>query len=474
MNSRIFAARQKGAALLLMMLVILTAATAVLATRLSAVDVRARRLADTGVALAQARAALVDYASVYSDLTAGQLNLPCPDLDETGGFLEGEAHTSACGARGVTMLGRLPWKTLGIAPPADGASECLWYVVSGAYKEAGGATAEMINPDTNGQLQLYGIEAGTVVEGAQAQYRPVAMIIAAMGPVNAQTRASASTGSQCSDSYLATNFLDTDSASGISNAVLSGLPDSVEMFASGAGYQPTHNDRIAVVTRADIERAATGRNDFEPNMRSLGSAIALCLANYASNNPGGMNDRRLPWPAALGLSDYRPDASYDDIDSGDYSGRFPDIVNDSNVTTGNSIGRVLTDCDSSVVVEWTPDMLSRWRNWKDHFYYAVAESYAPDAVVPSSCTTCLTVNGVGQYAAVLLFANSRLPLLGQVRNAPPIDADTRDDASNYLELGNLSNMPYTGGIVDFSSLPVSANFNDLLFCIDDTLNVTEC
>ena len=119
-------------------------------------------------------------------------------------------------------------------------------------------------------------------------------------------------------------------------------------------------------------------------------------------------------------------------------------------------------------------MRSLWRNWKDHFFYAVAESYTPVAAVPSSCATCLTVNGGGQYAAVLLFAHARLPGLGQVRNAPPTDTDTKNSPANYLEDANASNMPYTGGSVDFVSQPASATFNDLLFCVDATLNVTEC
>ena len=119
-------------------------------------------------------------------------------------------------------------------------------------------------------------------------------------------------------------------------------------------------------------------------------------------------------------------------------------------------------------------MAALWQHWKDHFFYAVAESFAPVAAVPSNCTTCLTVNGAGQYAAVVVFADARLESLGQVRNAPPTDIDTRDAVTNYLEGVNAMNVPYTAGTVDFISLPVTATFNDLLFCVDDALAVSEC
>ena len=119
-------------------------------------------------------------------------------------------------------------------------------------------------------------------------------------------------------------------------------------------------------------------------------------------------------------------------------------------------------------------MLATWRDWKDHFFYAVAESYSPAASVPTNCTSCLTVNGVGQYAAVVLFANARLPALMQVRNAPPIDTDTKGDSANYVEDRNATNIPYTSGSVDFRSQTATASFNDLLFCIDESLNVSEC
>jgi hypothetical protein len=468
--------RQQGAALLIMMLVVLVAATAVLVTKLNSNDARARSLTDAQDVLAEARQALLDYAAVHPDFVPGEtVKLPCPDMDASGGLLEGESHTASCGAAGETVMGRFPWRTLGVAPFKDSGEACLWYAVSGSYKDAGGASAAMINADTNGQLQLHGVEAGTVITGAQPADRPVAMIIAPMKAVGGQSRAApGGSGAQCSASFNAADFLEADALSGISNATLSGAPDVIDQFAVAAGYNGAHNDRIATISRTDLAEVLASRHDFGDDMRDLGLAIAACVADYARNNSGGSNDRRLPWPAPLTLADYRPDAAYDDANAGFLSGRFPDIVDDSTAVTGNALTQVLTACDPAAVPAWTPQMLASWRHWKDHFFYAVAESFTPAAPVPSSCTTCLTVNGAGQYAAVVLYADTRLPSLGQVRNAPPIDADTKRMPDNYLEGGNEGLMPYVSGSVDFTSQTPTATFNDRLFCIDAALNIAEC
>ena len=400
--------------------------------------------------------------------------LPCPDIDGSGGLTEGTAHTDNCGATGQTVIGRLPWRTLGTDAFADGSGSCLWYVVSGSYKDAGNTTAAMINPDSNGQLQLHGIDTGALIAGARADERPIAMIIAPMEPIAPQSRLAPPAGARCSSSFAADAFLDMDSSSGTSNATLSGVTDGLDVFAVSAGPNSSHNDRVAWVTRSDLEQKVSNRHDFDANMRVLGRAVTACVAEYARNNSGGTDDRRLPWPAPMGLSDYRPDAAYDDEDAGNFSGRLPDVVGDSTATTGNSIDQLLSNCDPLAVPEWSTQMLSQWRNWKDHFFYAVAPDFAPSASVPNSCGACLSVDGSGAYSAIVIFANSRITNLSQLRNAPPMDADTRDDASNYLEGVNAALFPFPGGAADFTSQPSSAAFNDILFCIDPALVVSEC
>jgi hypothetical protein len=467
--------RQRGAALILLMLVVIVAITATLVGDLNRNAVRLRQLTDTGRVLAAAKAALIDYATINTDLSAGgSLSLPCPDIDSTGGFADGEAHSSACGLQGVTVIGRLPWRTLGVEALKDASAACLWYVVSGSYKDAQVAAAPMINTDSNGQLQLFSVNTGALIAGISAEDRPVAVVIAAMRPINGQLRTSASAQSACAPGAVAPAYLDTDARSGISNSFVAGLPDGIDQFAASESANDDHNDQLITISREDIAMRVQRRADFEPGMRALGLAAAACLADYAANNPAGSDDKRLPWPAPLPLADYRPDDAYDDADTGFLSGRLPDIVDDSNASTSNTISRVLSDCNGVAVPQWTAARRSAWQNWKDHFFYAVADSYSPSAPIPSVCASCLTINGSGQYAALLIYSNVRLQALAQIRNASPFDADTKRDSSNYLEGFNASNIPGSGASTDYRSQVPTETFNDLLFCIDDQLVVSEC
>ena len=467
--------RQRGAALLLLLLGVIVAGATVLVVTVNVDALKARREANSLDALAQARDALLDYVLVSPQLTpGGSHGLPCPDIDASGGFLEGEAHVTACGAAGETVMGRLPWRTLGLHALKDGSSECLWYVVSGSWKHADTATGAMINADTNGQLQLASVDTGVLLVGAVPADRPVAAIIAAMPPVDRQRRPAAVAGTQCSDPRRPGDYLEDDAANGSSNSALIGGPDVIDVLGLAAEANDLHNDKVVLISRADIAGRIHGQPGFLSEMRNLGLAAAACVADYATRNPGGANDRRMPWPAPVALADYRQDGQYDDTAGTLLAGRLADIADDSNAHTANPVARVLSDCDSAAVPAWTADMQARWQHWKDHFFYAVAGSFAPTAAVPSVCSDCLTVNGAGSYAAILVFGNRRLTNAAQVRNAPPLDADTRSNPSNYLEAANAANVPGTGALLDYDSLPESPTFNDLLFCIDDNLVVSEC
>ena len=467
--------RQRGAALLVMMLGVILATATVLVVTVNVDALKARRQATSLDVLGQARDALLDYALVSPHLApGGSHGLPCPDLDDTGGFLEGEAHTTACGPAGETVIGRLPWRTLGLPALKDGSAECLWYVVSGSWKLADAATGAMINADTNGQLQLASVDTGALLAGAAAEDRPVAAIIAAMPPLDRQRRPATAAGMQCSDPRRTSDYLEDDVASGSSNAVLAGSPNVIDVLGLAAEANDLHNDKVVLISRADIARRIHSQPGFEADMRALGLAAAECIADYAAKNPGGATDRRMPWPAPVALGDYRQDAQYDDVAGTILAGRLADVVDDSSGLTANPVLRVLSDCDSAAVPAWTGAMQARWQHWKDHFFYAVAGSFAPVATVPSVCSDCLTVNGAGSYAAILMFGNRRLTGAGQVRNAPPLDADTRSMPSNYLEAANAANVPGTGALLDYASQPASSSFNDLLFCVDDNLVVSEC
>lgn len=464
--------RQSGAALLIMMLVVLVAISAILVGRLNSANLSAMRSAKSTAALADAREALLDFAATEPNRVPGApVRLPCPDLDASGGFADGVAHTSACGTRGVSVIGRLPWQTLGMRPPKDSASACLWYVVSGDYKAADTESAELLNPDTAGQLRLYDAETGALAEGATAADRPVALVLSPGEALSGQARAAADiTG--CSSTFDASDFLDDAASAGIDNAFISGVADGLDNFAFRSVASVSHNDRVAVIRQSDLARLANQRLDYSTNMRDLGLAVTACIAEYGRNNSGGTTDLRLPWPAPLALADYRSNAAYDDADTGVLSGRVPDVVDESSAASSNSLSTVLSACNSAAVPEWTVEMQARWRNYKDHLFYVVSDSFAPSAPVPTVCVDCLTVNGIGAHAAVVAFANPALS--GQTRTMPPNDADARQDVSNYLEGLNAAAFPYSAGALDLESGAVGATFNDMLFCIAEDLSVSTC
>lgn len=466
---------ESGAALLVLLLVLMVASAGVLVTKANEARARLLRGTETQAALASAKRALVEFAATYPDRFPGQpLQLPCPDLDAGGAWLDGEAHTGACGAAGVTVLGRFPWRTTGGSIARDSSGSCLWYVVSGSYKSAGAATAAMINPDSNGQIQVFDAASGTVVGSGLPEDRAVGAILAPNAPLLTQLRAGVGNPSGCESSFAPADYLDGAAALGISNASLSGAANAVEQLVTIAAASDELNDGVLTISRRELADAVYRRPDFPASIDALTRGVASCIAAYGRSNPGGATDLRLPWPADVAMADYAAAAGYDDVDAGRFSGRLADVVDDSSSVTGNAIQRVLTDCNPALAPDWDPALLAAWQQWKDHFFYVVAESFQANAPVPTACGNCLSVNGGGAYAAIVLFAAERLSGLGQVRNSPPLDADTKRDLPNYLEGANAANHPYTGGAADFESAAAGGTFNDVLVCIDSAMNVGPC
>ena len=127
-------ARQRGAAFVLAMLLLFAALGVVLAVELAAASTAAQRDRVSDRALAQAREALIAYATdrpINSSVGPGYL--PCPDLDDDG-WAESTCGSQSGDSGQSERLGRLPWKTLGLPDLRDGYGERLWYAVSSKYK----------------------------------------------------------------------------------------------------------------------------------------------------------------------------------------------------------------------------------------------------------------------------------------------------------------------------------------------------
>jgi len=209
-------ARQRGAVLLAMLLLFVSGAAYLLLRDLNDGVRRADRQSQSMQALAQARDALIAYAATYPDRIAtvpdmGPGHLPCPDTD-------GDGLAQANCSDPLTTIGRLPWRTLGLPDPVDGAAERPWYALSENYRYGPNRT-QPLNSDTPGLLTLDGT--GDVVAVLFAPGEPLA---------GQDTRDSA-------PEALA-NYLEDDNA------------DNDRVFVSRAAGE--FNDRVLAITRAEL------------------------------------------------------------------------------------------------------------------------------------------------------------------------------------------------------------------------------
>ncbi len=130
--------RQQGAALLIMLLLLVLGGVVLFSRNVNGQLASASRVQANATALADAKEALLGYIVTRDATHPGKFGfLPCPDINATGSTIEGEAHETNCGARYRSMLGRFPWRTIGLDPGRSKGGECLWYAVSGSWKAAG-------------------------------------------------------------------------------------------------------------------------------------------------------------------------------------------------------------------------------------------------------------------------------------------------------------------------------------------------
>lgn len=203
--------RQRGFVLLLALALVLSAAAYLLVAVLPRdTAFRQKSIAETNLALREARAALLSYASGRNG--SGKVGyLPCPDTAYLGLPFDpiGSSNTP-CGSTGAPSIGRLPWGTLDLVPT----DVPLWYAVSGNYK---------ILPPVEPNLGL----PGTLVAGGRGDIVAVVLVPGAALP--GQDRGA--------DPFAIAAFLEG------SNRDASG-----PFNADGTG-----NDRFVAITRTELE-----------------------------------------------------------------------------------------------------------------------------------------------------------------------------------------------------------------------------
>lgn len=315
--------RQRGFALIVMMVIVVTGAAAALVSSLGTTAMNNARQKKTSVALAQARDALLGYAITYGDTHAGETHgyLPCPDMNgDAGGNPEGSSET--CGTTDANTLGRLPWKTLGLPTPRDSAGECLWYAVSGTYKNNPKTTSKM-NWDNTGKLKVYS------ADGNEISPDEIVAVIIAPGPVSVTNNPvqdrSGIHAPVCGGNYTPAAYLDNDTIHDINNSGISAgkfiLPH--EHRNANGSVTVSINDQFVYITRQDIWTAIQKR---------IAREAKQCLDDYAATSGG-----KYPWAVPVSTP-----TAFTPLIMGEYNSLFGRLPTRPNVQLVSTPSRIRT------------------------------------------------------------------------------------------------------------------------------------
>jgi hypothetical protein len=264
--------KRQGAALMLMLTILVIGAAALLVSSLSHSAVQIERSQKTADALAQAKEALIgDAVSQTPVASAGYLRLP--DL----GFMIGLAPSEGSSApnfsgnsKDYSVIGKFPWRTLGLNPLRDGQGECPWYVVSGRFKNT--PTTDTLNWDTLGQINLVDGNGNIIASNLAA------LVVAPGQALDGQSRSlSDPTYAQCGGNYDARNYLDpyasSNAISGAINYFIGSTNNRITLNTSnnllvmtGNGH---YNDRFLYITSDEIFRVLMRRADFSVQVSAL-------------------------------------------------------------------------------------------------------------------------------------------------------------------------------------------------------------
>lgn len=457
-------------------------------------------------ALLRAKEGLVAYA-VADPNRPGEL--PCPDVNNDGASVP---IVDYAGSNCVSLIGRLPWKTLGLPDLRDDAGEPLWYALSDDFHASGTVP---LNSDT-------AFRAGNTslsIAGLQSASNLVAVVFAPGAPLVRQDAATLQDRS-AAGSLNAGNYLDF--AGGQSNSdgdrVFVSAPKS-EAFNDRA--LPIHSDDIMwlVERRAGREFSQRLREHYDGWKAATGSGFypwAAPFGDPASMQAGQNNleEGLLPlspaqvvWTSASITGGTCAGVGTNEIQctalvllglGGDVTGRvgniatsFVDPPNGSEVTTSGllllgtpvstwSINRGARRLDFStditflgtgvVTVRVRAPQASTWisapswlisNNWYQVAYYAVAPAFSIAGVEIAgnqSCGVCITVANTAVPAnkeALVLMTGRALP--GQPARplpAPPplATVDQFLESTNQTTADRIfeSNMKSTA----FNDLPV--------------------
>lgn len=475
--------RQTGTVLLILLTIFMLAVASALLAKISNISSKLNQNQTTVAVLAQAKDALIGFALSYAEQHPGQPQgfLPCPDT--TG---DGTAN-GACGVTGQSVIGRLPWRTLKLPPLRDGASECLWYAVSGTYKNNPKIS---LTSDTDG-LFLIKNQKGNTLVGVTPLEQAVAIVFSAGSAIGQQNRGfTNATRTQCGSTTPgdagnnAANYLDElivlnvttnvniNNATGVDVNAGSDFPGSVALptdMPSVFVNSPVVKSMQGIVLFNDTMLAITP-SDFALVYRRMDEWVAnrvvACLNTYKTVNGG-----KLPFASVLDSAN-PPD--YND-DHAQRHGRIPNELGAGNLNNLDGLNDTGV-ADAAMKTAWpdepappvpAPPANFRcfddtiladadwqwwwWSAWKEMVFIGIDVDYVPSG--SASAAPALALDGA-QQAGVVFVAGRRLATQSR------ITALNKANIKNYLEADNTV-------IADdsFISGPVTNIFNDVVLAV---------
>ena len=314
-------------------------------------------------------------------------SLPCPDIDNDGILTLGVDYTA--GGVCTSLIGRLPWRTLGLPDLRDDAGERLWYALSDRFSDNTGTGP--INSDTQGNRTVY--DENTAVTKTAAA---VAVIFAPGPALAGQNRdgvaaSCPTTGTSIAGNLCAANYL--EATGGANNAALGGAGPFVS-----ARRSDTFNDRLLVITTAEL---------MPPVEQRVARELRTILQTYKANTacvcttPLGLTGC-YPW---ADLSNGYSDADPYNAGEGRNRGRIPALGAGPYNWGDNPCGTAVP-----AMPAWFVN-----NDWRLVVYYTAGQNF----LGPGACTTCvdstLTVNGAAGKEVVILMPG---PLLGTPPRSP--------------------------------------------------------
>jgi hypothetical protein len=265
-NGSVHGMRHQGGFALIAILALLAVwGLSVFVGQLSATQFQTARAQNAAAALVEAREALLGDAIARSPVSdAGYFSLPDLGAGIGGVPAEGQVSPTFAGdGKDLSVIGRFPWKTLDTTALRDAQGECLWYIVSGRFKNE--LKTDALNWDTQGQIDIIDGTGNLIARNLAA------MVIAPQIALDGQSRALADpVYRECGGNYDARNYLDPieidNAIAGEVNYFVGSTNNRVAPNTSNKRFvmadSNSYNDRFLYITVDDIFNPLIRRSDF--------------------------------------------------------------------------------------------------------------------------------------------------------------------------------------------------------------------